>query len=79
MRHGPDTAPMFGRQRGPDLSGAPETAASGPHCAGVILRFHRRVAMDAAPQCDRSTGSGGLATMVFVAPPRMKSRMRECP
>jgi len=30
-------------------------------------------------QCESNTGSGGLATMLFVAPPRMKSRMREWP
>lgn len=30
-------------------------------------------------QCDKNTGKGGLASMLLVAPPRMKSRIRECP
>lgn len=74
------------RQRGPGLLGALETVASGPNCDcanGSCWRCRHRArrcaAVDAPSQCERNTGSGGLATMVFVAPPRMKSRKRECP
>jgi hypothetical protein len=45
----------------------------------VVLVLRRRAAVDAAPQCDRSTGNDGWAMMVFVAPPRMNWRRRECP
>ena len=86
MRHRPKIASMLNCQQGPDLSGAAETVASGPNCDcanGSCWRCRpgsrRCAAVKAASQCESSTGSGGLATMVFVAPPRMKSRMRECP
>jgi hypothetical protein len=30
-------------------------------------------------QCDRKTGTGGRASILMVAPPRINSRIRECP
>ena len=54
------------------------------NCIAPIRRSRLRVSGDLLPasarnQCERNTGTGGRASMLLVAPPKMNSRTRECP
>lgn len=86
MRYRLPIASLLDRQRGQTFRERLRRCRVAPIAIAPMGSWWRRpgsrrcAAVNAtSSQCERSTGSGGLATMVFVAPPRMKSCMRECP
>ena len=40
---------------------------------------HHTAPADMIHQCDRRIGTGGRVSILLVAPPRINSRIRECP